>query len=54
MHMYYEVQFLQNLLHIGIEGVDFNPQFIMFNNLIVFVHNIENSGLIYFVKEMCH
>ena len=50
----YEVQFLQNLSHVGIEGVDFNPQFTMFNNLIVFVHNIENSGLMYFRKGMCH
>ena len=50
----YEVQFLQNLSHVGIEGVDFNLQFTMFNNLIVFVHNIENSELLYFIKEMCH
>ena len=50
----YEVQFLQNLSHIGIEGIDFNPQFTMFNNLIVFFHNIENSRLMYLIKEMCH
>ena len=37
----YEIQFLQNLLHVGIEGIDFNPQF-----TIIFVHNIKNNGLI--------
>ena len=41
----YEVQFLQYLLQVGIGGVDFSTQFTMFNNLIVFVHNIENSRL---------
>ena len=50
----YEVQFLQNLSYFGIEGVDFNLQFTMFNNLIEFFHNIENSGLVYFIREMCH
>ena len=50
----YEVKFLQNLSHVGIEGVDFNTLFTMFNNLIVFIYNIENSGLMYFLKEMCH